>query len=125
MINNQRDAALTLIEGITVDGRPGLDILLNAWCENAETFQGFWASRTSTMGLSHLFATERPALQNLTVKGDMILKAETKDGERSFLASSMPPAFLNHEQVIMTRSRTKSGMPGDICRVLTRLILFF
>lgn len=82
LINNQRDTVLSLLESMDIDGRSGLDILIQTWCENAETFQGFWPSRTSTMGLSQLFVSERPSLQNLIVKGEIILKPETKNGER-------------------------------------------
>lgn len=28
-----------------MDGRSGLDVLIQTWCENAEVFQGFWPSR--------------------------------------------------------------------------------
>ncbi|KAJ7665464.1 ARM repeat-containing protein [Mycena polygramma] len=88
LINNQRDTVLDLLESMNVQGRTGLDILIQTWCENAETFQGFWPSRISTMALSQLFVSERPSLQNLMVKGDIIVKPETQN-------------------VIMTRSRTK------------------
>ncbi|KAL7284955.1 hypothetical protein ACG7TL_000044 [Trametes sanguinea] len=88
LIHNQRDTVLSLLEGMNVDGRSGLDILIQTWCENAETFQGFWPSRISALALSSLFASERPSLQTLTVKGDIIVKPETKN-------------------VIMTRSKTK------------------
>ncbi|KAJ6520160.1 armadillo-type protein [Mycena sanguinolenta] len=88
LINNQRDTVLDLLESMNIQGRSGLDILIQTWCENAETFQGFWPSRISTMGLCQLFVSERPSLQNLMVKGDIIVKPETQN-------------------VIMTRSRTK------------------
>ncbi|KAJ7150409.1 armadillo-type protein [Mycena filopes] len=88
LINNQRDTVLDLLESMNVQGRTGLDILIQTWCENAETFQGFWPSRISTMALCQLFVSERPSLQNLMVKGDIIVKPETQN-------------------VIMTRSRTK------------------
>ncbi|KAJ7459076.1 armadillo-type protein [Mycena galericulata] len=88
LINNQRDTVLDLLESMNVQGRSGLDILIQTWCENAETFQGFWPSRVSTMALCQLFVSERPSLQNLMVKGDIIVKPETQN-------------------VIMTRSRTK------------------
>ncbi|KAJ6575462.1 armadillo-type protein [Mycena capillaripes] len=88
LINNQRDTVLDLLESMNVQGRSGLDILIQTWCENAETFQGFWPSRISTMALCQLFVSERPSLQNLMVKGDIIVKPETQN-------------------VIMTRSRTK------------------
>ncbi|KAF9011181.1 armadillo-type protein [Cyathus striatus] len=88
LINNQRDVVLSLLESMNIQGRSGLDILIQTWCENASTFQGFWPSRVSTLALCQLFAAGRPSLQNLMVKGDIIIKPETKD-------------------VIMTRSRTK------------------
>ncbi|KAF8913175.1 armadillo-type protein [Gymnopilus junonius] len=90
LINNQRDTVLSLLETIDIEGRSGLDILIQTWCENAEVFQGFWPSRVSTLALTQLFAAEQcQSLQSLTVKGDMIIKPETKN-------------------VIMTRSRTKT-----------------
>ncbi|EDR15931.1 uncharacterized protein LACBIDRAFT_242896 [Laccaria bicolor S238N-H82] len=88
LINNQRDTVLELLESMNVGNRSGLDILVQTWCENAETFQGFWPSRISTLALTQLFICGRPSLQNLMVKGDIIIKPETKN-------------------VIMTRSKTK------------------
>ncbi|KAJ7597774.1 ARM repeat-containing protein [Mycena floridula] len=98
LINSQRDTVLSLLETMNVDGRSGLDILIQTWCENAETFQGFWPSRTSSMALSQLFMSERPSLQSLVVKGDMLVNTETKN-------------------VIMTRSRTKTA-PHEFTSVL-------
>ncbi|TDL19426.1 ARM repeat-containing protein [Rickenella mellea] len=88
LIHTERDTVVTLLENTNVDGRSGLDILIQTWCENAETFQGFWPTRVSTLGLTQLFVSERPSLQNLIVKGELIVKPETKD-------------------VIMTRSKAK------------------
>jgi importin-9 len=53
---------------------------MQTWCENAETFQGFWVTRTSTLALIDLFSSARPSLQALQVKGDLIMKEETKNG---------------------------------------------
>lgn len=121
---------LDLIEPINVNGRSGFSILLNTWCENAETFQGYWPSRISTLALTQLLLSERPSIRNLIVKGDMILKAETKNGEFVFLGlsggcfwfsrgiqsihlcRSLAPApypHVNDPPVIMTRSRTKTS----------------
>ncbi|KIY50482.1 ARM repeat-containing protein [Fistulina hepatica ATCC 64428] len=90
LIHNQLDAVISLLEGMNSEGRSGLDVLLQTWCENAETFQGFWPSRVSTVALTQLFtaASQRTSLQQIHVKGDIIVKPETKN-------------------VIMTRSRTK------------------
>ncbi|EJF67437.1 ARM repeat-containing protein [Dichomitus squalens LYAD-421 SS1] len=88
LIHNQRDTVLNLLESQQIDGTAALDILVRTWCENAETFQGFWPPRISTLALCSLYVSERPSLQNLVVKGDIVVKPETKN-------------------VIMTRSRTK------------------
>jgi len=97
LINNQRDSVLDLLESTKIADRSGLDILVQTWCENAETFQGYWPTRISTLGLVQLFLSERPSLRNLVVKGDMILRAETKN-------------------VIMTRSRTRTT-PHEFMRI--------
>ncbi|KAF8079173.1 armadillo-type protein [Lyophyllum atratum] len=89
LINNQSDTVLSLLESMIVHGRSGLDILIQTWCENAETFQGFWPSRISTLGLIQLFVSERPSVQGLIVKGDIIVNKANKN-------------------VIMTRSRTRT-----------------
>ncbi|KAH7886300.1 ARM repeat-containing protein [Phlebopus sp. FC_14] len=91
LIHNQADTVLGLLETTrtSVQDRTGLDVLIHTWCENAETFQGFWPTRLSTLALSQLYASSRPSLQTLMVKGDIIMKPETKN-------------------VIMTRSRTKT-----------------
>ncbi|KAJ2917840.1 hypothetical protein MD484_g2556, partial [Candolleomyces efflorescens] len=94
LINNQRDTVLDLIEPINVNGRSGFSILLNTWCENAETFQGYWPSRISTLALTQLLLSERPSIRNLIVKGDMILKAETKNAPHEFSSIAFPAKAL-------------------------------
>jgi hypothetical protein len=86
---------LSLLESTDIQGRSGLDILIHTWCENAEIFQGFWPSRTSTMALSQLYVSERPSLQNLMVKGDIIVRAETKNGEHRLLRFSASIVVFN------------------------------
>lgn len=89
-----------------INGRTALDILMQTWCENAETFQGFWPSRISTLALMQLFLSERPSLRNLTVKGDIIIRQESKNSE--YLWSGVSDKLIL--VVIMTRSRTKTSM---------------
>ncbi|KAH7915756.1 armadillo-type protein [Hygrophoropsis aurantiaca] len=89
LVHNQADTVLGMLENTTVQDRTALAVLIHTWCENAETFQGFWPTRISTLALSQLYASGRPSLQTLMVKGDIIVKPETKD-------------------VIMTRSRTRT-----------------
>ncbi|EPS97853.1 hypothetical protein FOMPIDRAFT_1037743 [Fomitopsis schrenkii] len=97
LVSNQRDTVLDLLESANIDGRSGLDILLQTWCENEETFQGFWAQRISTLAFCSLFVSNRPSLQAVVVKGDLIIKPETRN-------------------VIMTRSKTRA-VPTEFTRI--------
>ncbi|KAH9958982.1 ARM repeat-containing protein [Russula dissimulans] len=94
LVYNHRDAVLDLLESTRVgeDGRSGLDVLLNVWCENAIMLQGFWPTRISALALCTLLRAERPSLQTIVVKGDIIITAATKD-------------------TIMTRSKTRIQPP--------------
>ncbi|KAG6872765.1 hypothetical protein C0995_006804 [Termitomyces sp. Mi166 len=108
LINNQRNTVLSLLEGMSVNGRSGLDILVQTWCENAETFHGFWPARISTLGLIQLFVSERPSLQHLIVKGDIIVNSANKNGKCTSPHSPLLCSTLFiRASVIMTRSRTK------------------
>lgn len=79
-----RDTILDLLESTNVDGRSGLDIWIQTWCENAETFQGLWAMRVSSLALCDLLVCDRPTLRTLVVKGDIIVKPQTQNGQYSY-----------------------------------------
>ena len=111
-----RESILELLENTPVHdkdgsfkGWNGLGVLIESWCENAETFIGTWAWKTGYikflrdtfrlelvlticsfrhLALEQLFLSPRPSLQQLPVTGDLIISAETSNGE-SGLASWM------------------------------------
>ncbi|KAJ3527044.1 hypothetical protein NM688_g8180 [Phlebia brevispora] len=95
--NGHRDTVLSLLESMDINGRTGLDVFVNTWCENAEVLQGFWTPRMSTLAFIDMFQCDRPSLRNLLVKGDLIIKPETRN-------------------VIMTRSRTKA-IPNEFTMI--------
>ena len=88
LVYNHCDPVLDLLESARVGevGRVGLDVLLNTWCENAATFQGFWPTRISALALCTLLRAGRPSLQNVVVKGDIIITPTTKNSRSSFLS---------------------------------------
>lgn len=89
LIQKDPTSVLDLLEKITLEnGQNGLQVLLSSWCENAETFIGNWATRVSHAALTQLFMTQRPSLDQIRVKGDLIITAATSN-------------------VIVTRSRAK------------------
>jgi len=91
-MQTQRDIVLDLLESTVVTTptgpKSGLQVLVSAWLENCEAFQGFWTTRISDLGLCQMFLSERPSLAALGVKGDLIIRPETRD-------------------IIVTRSRAK------------------
>lgn len=57
-----------------------------------------------------MFASERPSLQSLNVKGDLIVKPETSNGAWSCNCQCACPQL---HVVIMTRSKAKQGTSPD------------
>ncbi len=81
--SGHRDTVLGLLESFDVNGRSGLNVFINTWCENAETFQGYWNTRVNSLALIDVFMSQRPSLQNLLVKGDLIIDPGTEGGKPS------------------------------------------
>ncbi|KAK4058553.1 hypothetical protein OIO90_000715 [Microbotryomycetes sp. JL221] len=90
LAREQLDTVLSLLETMTVEGRPGLEILLNKWADAANVFQGFWNIKVSTVAMSRLFESARPNLAHINVKGDMLLTSANSN-------------------TIMTRSRARQN----------------
>ncbi|KAH9962326.1 ARM repeat-containing protein [Russula compacta] len=98
LVYSHCDAVVDLLESAWVGegegegGRLGLEVLLNTWCENAATFQGFWPTRISALALCTLLRAGRASLGAVVVKGDIMITPATKN-------------------TIMTRSKTKVEPP--------------
>lgn len=69
--------------------KPALDVVLQAWVDQADSITGSWNIRVNDLGLAKLFSLPSPILRNVMVKGDMIITSDNKNK-------------------IMTRSRMKS-----------------
>lgn len=83
LLQQQSDTVLTLLENSTVPGRPGqaprpaLEVLLSQWCDFANDFQGFWNQKVFSVAMAQLYslAAQRASLQQVQVKGDLLLTA--------------------------------------------------
>ncbi|CCA73674.1 related to KAP114-Member of the karyopherin-beta family, nuclear import [Serendipita indica DSM 11827] len=84
LIHKEPDSVLGLLESTAIDGQSGLQVLLRAWCENAETFIGNWSTRMSHIALTQLFTMQRPSLDSITVKGDLIITAATSNAPHEY-----------------------------------------
>jgi len=92
LIHTQRDTVLQLLESTQVPdtGRSGLEVFVEAFCENVTTFQGFYPQRVSNWRCAIFSYRRDRALQGLHVKGNMVIKPEMSN-------------------VIVTRSRAKKS----------------
>jgi len=75
LINTQLETAVQFLVSVNIEGRNGLEILLPVWCENHDSFSGFYALKVSSIAFSKLFLLNDPRLQNINVKGDIIVPA--------------------------------------------------
>ncbi|GAA5855822.1 hypothetical protein JCM8547_000374 [Rhodosporidiobolus lusitaniae] len=86
LIHQQLDTVLSLLENLIVPSgtgdppRPALEVLLSNWTDNANDFQGYWNQKVSSVALSQLYAASasRSGLQQVQVKGDLLLTEENK-----------------------------------------------
>lgn len=76
MLYSHQEATLDLLEQMEVADLSDtpLRILLRSWCENVDTFQGFWNNRISTLALSNVLSSSRTSLQGIVVRGDLIVE---------------------------------------------------
>ncbi|RUS18224.1 hypothetical protein BC937DRAFT_89014 [Endogone sp. FLAS-F59071] len=88
LILSQQEIVIEFLANVNIEGRSGLQVLMNAWCENYESFQGYYSLKVSAIALSKLFLSTDSRVQSLTVQGDLI---------------------VNQSNKIMTRSRTRQA----------------
>ncbi|GAA5974253.1 hypothetical protein JCM11641_003356 [Rhodosporidiobolus odoratus] len=87
LIQQQPDTVLSLLENLTVPSgsgnppRSALEVLLSSWCDYSSDFQGYWNQKVSSVALSQLYAAAaaRPSLQQVQVKGDLLITAANTD----------------------------------------------
>ncbi|CAG8581226.1 3908_t:CDS:10 [Cetraspora pellucida] len=70
---SQKSTVINFMDESDINGRNGLDILLNTWLENHDSFQGHYNIKISAIALSELFLSCDPRIQNIKVKGDLII----------------------------------------------------
>jgi len=73
---------------LNIDGKSGLEIILGAWCEHYDSFQGVYKTKLCTIALSKLFTSGDQNLQFVMVQGDLI---------------------MSENKGIMTRSKSKTA----------------
>lgn len=86
LIHTQFEEIVPLLESMSIvppsssTAVSGLEILLKAWTESALEIHGSWAIRVSSLALGDLLASNRPSLETIRVRGDMIINQSNAEG---------------------------------------------
>ncbi|KAI8076801.1 armadillo-type protein [Halteromyces radiatus] len=73
LINSQQDSVFEFLSTTTINGKSGLDILMTHWVDNYESFSGYYTLKVSAIALSKVFLINDPRLQNMKVKGEIVV----------------------------------------------------
>lgn len=83
LIIGQIDAVIDLLVATNVNNRNGLEILLTAWCDNYGTFHGYFPLKVSAVAMSKIFLKCDPRINQIEVKGDIIVSSSDRIVTRS------------------------------------------
>lgn len=72
LIIQQQDTVYQFLCNTTVNGKGGLEILMQMWCDYFDSFSGYYSLKVSAIALSKVYLITDPRLQSLTVRGDII-----------------------------------------------------
>ncbi|KAJ1724296.1 hypothetical protein LPJ53_001448 [Coemansia erecta] len=67
-----------LLDGMRFEGRPGLQVVLDAWFRNFLDIQGYYSRKVSAIALTRLFALGDTRVSSISVQGDLIPNAANK-----------------------------------------------
>jgi hypothetical protein len=73
LIQSQMETVISFLSQLNIEGKSGLDIILGAWCEHHDSFQGVYKTKLCTIALSKLFTATDQSLQYVMVQGDLIM----------------------------------------------------
>ncbi|KAI9023057.1 armadillo-type protein [Phycomyces nitens] len=76
LIISQQDTVLQFLTSTTINNKSGLDILMNTWCDNHDSFSGYYSLKVSDIALSKLLLVNDPRLQSMTVKGEIVVNPD-------------------------------------------------
>ncbi|KAF0552301.1 ARM repeat-containing protein [Gigaspora margarita] len=81
---NQKSTVINFMSESVINGKNGLDILLNTWLENHDSFQGHYNIKISAIALSELFLSCDPRIQNIKVK-EIMTRSRTRQNPHQYV----------------------------------------
>ncbi|GAA5804125.1 hypothetical protein HPULCUR_009611 [Helicostylum pulchrum] len=73
LVISQQETVFQFLCNTQINGKSGLEILMTTWCENYDSFSGYYTMKVSAIALSKIYLSSDPRLSSITVKGDIIV----------------------------------------------------
>ncbi|TPX69623.1 hypothetical protein SpCBS45565_g02263 [Spizellomyces sp. 'palustris'] len=73
LILNHPETVIDFLSQLDLNGKNGLELIIELWCEHFGDFQGFYSIKVSALAMSKLLLNGDTRLQALQVKGDEIV----------------------------------------------------
>ncbi|KAI8338795.1 armadillo-type protein [Choanephora cucurbitarum] len=98
----QQETVFQFLCDAQINGRNGLEILMTTWCDNYDSFSGYYTMKVSAIALSKIFLSSDPRLLNITVKGDIVVnpnagivtRSRSKRNPDQYTAISLPAKIV-------------------------------
>lgn len=73
LVISQQETVFQFLCNTQINGKSGLEILMATWCENYDSFSGYYTMKVSAIALSKIYLSSDPRLSSITVKGEIIV----------------------------------------------------
>ncbi|KAG1471470.1 hypothetical protein G6F56_002098 [Rhizopus delemar] len=90
LVISQQETVFNYLCNTEISGKSGLEILMTTWCDNYDSFSGYYTLKVSAIALSKIYLVNDPRLFSIQVKGEIV---------------------VNPNAGIVTRSRAKKTIP--------------
>ncbi|CEP15960.1 hypothetical protein [Parasitella parasitica] len=102
LVISQQDTVFQFLCDTNIEGKSGLEILMTTWCDNYDSFSGYYVIKVSAIALSKIFLSSDPRLQTITVKGEIVVnpnagiitRSRSKRNPDQYTAISLPAKII-------------------------------
>ncbi|KAG1592125.1 hypothetical protein G6F48_002850 [Rhizopus delemar] len=102
LIISQQETVFNYLCNIEISGKSGLEILMTTWCDNYDSFSGYYTLKVSAIALSKIYLVNDPRLQSIHVKGEIVVnpnagivtRSRAKKNPDQYTAISVPAKII-------------------------------
>ncbi|KAI8368240.1 armadillo-type protein [Radiomyces spectabilis] len=121
LIIQQQDTVLQFLSNTAINGKSGLEILMPTWCDYYDSFSGYYSLKVSAIALSKVFLVNDPRLQNLNVKGELVVnpnagivtRSRSKNNPDQYTAILLPTKIIKLLVADLSNTVTSEQVPQE------------